>query len=504
MRSRTLLCVGAVTLGLLGSHLGMAQAAGGPDTAAGTSLTRGTTAADMPADESWPASELAEDEPETAPTAEDIALGARSTVEEPVPGPETAEDGEFVGLTAGHQVTCDRQREAAAQHPDAQYAACTSALEPASELDSAERAALSQLDAPFDTAASESAVLAAAPDAEQVEPEAAPDGAAEESLPAASPDDESAAAAAAARRSPWREPKWCIDAGVDSTWYIERMRNCGIWRTGLNVIDARTGRVIGGIKYLVVGYSFSARDSKKWAYQVRLMETKRWGSGVSGTRAYGSAACTGKCKVVKKDFPSQAISGSAEPYGQFYMETTINTAVTKQRGTGRSIATWRFTNPAWAAPSDATKLSSVEVRCDNAMPGTTRQVGCVTLRAVPVLTYSLNGPWPEVADHIRDAQASGLPGKYRTTDYLTRLTDATKRKANRRTACPPDLQRPPGKSCDEYPFASTWQGAATGGGRFSRRMVDEDQNTAAGRALGGFYIYSRVIEGDRFLVWIRS
>ncbi|WP_436840480.1 NucA/NucB deoxyribonuclease domain-containing protein [Streptomyces flavofungini] len=34
-----------------------------------------------------------------------------------------------------------------------------------------------------------------------------------------------------------------------------------------------------------------------------------------------------------------------------------------------------------------------------------------------------------------------------------------KRKANQKKACPPSLPRPPGKSCGEYPFASTWQGA---------------------------------------------
>ncbi|WOT40573.1 NucA/NucB deoxyribonuclease domain-containing protein [Streptomyces coeruleorubidus] len=63
--------------------------------------------------------------------------------------------------------------------------------------------------------------------------------------------------------------------------------------------------------------------------------------------------------------------------------------------------------------------------------------------------------------------------------------------------------RPPGKSCDEYPFASTWQGAKYGNGKFSRRMVNAKQNTDAGKALKGFYTYSRVLEGDRFLVWIR-
>ncbi|WP_086741391.1 NucA/NucB deoxyribonuclease domain-containing protein [Streptomyces glaucescens] len=224
---------------------------------------------------------------------------------------------------------------------------------------------------------------------------------------------------------------------------------------------------------------------------------------MNGTKVSGSASCVGKCKVVNKSFPAQAISKSVEPYGQFFMDTTINTAASKQRGTGRSVASWTFTNSQWAAPSEPTKHSTVDVRCDNALPGAPRQVGCVNLQAVPVISYSLTGPWPEVADHIKDAQATGLPGKYGTTNFLTRLTDQKKIKESRNKACPSSLQRPPGKSCDEYAFASTWQGAKYGSGKFSRRMIDAGQNTNAGKALKGFYAYTRALEGDRFLVWIR-
>ncbi|WP_086564750.1 hypothetical protein [Streptomyces africanus] len=196
---------------------------------------------------------------------------------------------------------------------------------------------------------------------------------------------------------------------MDSTWYIERLCGCGIWRSGADVEDVRTGRKIGGIKYIVIGYSFSARDSKTWAYQVRLLETKRWGRGVAGTQASGSASCIGKCKVANKSFPVQTISKSAEPYGQFFMDTTINTAAAKQRGTGRSVASWTFSNREWVGPSEPAKLASVDVRCDNALPGAPRRVGCVTLAAVLVISYSQTGPWPEVAKHILDAQATGLP-----------------------------------------------------------------------------------------------
>ncbi|WP_443072931.1 NucA/NucB deoxyribonuclease domain-containing protein [Streptomyces sp. NBC_01451] len=37
-----------------------------------------------------------------------------------------------------------------------------------------------------------------------------------------------------------------------------------------------------------------------------------------------------------------------------------------------------------------------------------------------------------------------------------------------RGCCPSSLPRPEGKQCDEYPFASTWEGAKTSGS-YSRR-----------------------------------
>ncbi|MFH8394292.1 NucA/NucB deoxyribonuclease domain-containing protein [Streptomyces sp. NPDC018036] len=500
---KRLLATAAVTLGLLGSCLSSAQAEDDFGATPDTSLTTGVGVAstDPVTDDPSPAPDDTDSDPETAPSAEDIALGIEGTVHNPAAAPATSEDGQSIGLETDPQAACDDQVKSAVQTPDAQYAACASPLEPAGEISSEERAALSRGDAPADTSATESAVLAAVPDAGQADQAASLQEATDDSTPTSAPGDGSDASAAA--RSPWKEPKWCRDEGVDMTWYIERLRGCGIWRAEVSAIDVRTGSRIGGIRYLVIGYSFSARDSKTWAYQTQMLEVSRWGRAVTGTKVYGSASCTGKCKVTHKDFPAQAINSRAEPYGQFFMSTTINTAAAKQRGTGRSIASWRFSNPEWVAPSDATKLSTVDVRCDNDMPGAPRQVGCVNTQAVPVISYSLTGPWPELAKHIKDAQATGLPGKYGTTNYLTRLTNGSKITENRRKACPSSLPRPSGKSCDEYPFASTWQGARYSGGPFSRRMINATQNTDAGRALNGFYTYSRVLDGDRFLVWIR-
>ncbi|MEU0179539.1 NucA/NucB deoxyribonuclease domain-containing protein [Streptomyces massasporeus] len=117
------------------------------------------------------------------------------------------------------------------------------------------------------------------------------------------------------------------------------------------------------------------------------------------------------------------------------------------------------------------------------------------------MNRDLSGPADTIPQPWRTTK--NLPGKHGTTRYLTRLTDKEKKKANNRKACPSSLERPPGKQCDEYPFQSTWQGAATGSGDFSRRMIDKDQNRLGGGALKNFYLFNRIVEKDRFLVWIK-
>ncbi|MET7887822.1 NucA/NucB deoxyribonuclease domain-containing protein [Streptomyces avermitilis] len=312
----------------------------------------------------------------------------------------------------------------------------------------------------------------------------------------------SAGALRAARDRIWQWPDWCDDHGVANTWFITRTNGCGVFGYEMKVLDSR-GRTVGGIKYMSVGYEFSARDSKRWAYQVVHLEVRRWGDGTAGTKVQGKAKCKKKCKIANGSFPSQAMGANKEPYGQFFLDTTINTARRGQQGSGRGIISWKLTNPQWGS-TNPVELSTSDVRCDTALPGRTRQVGCINPGYIPEMVYAKSGEFPELAEHIEYAQnVKNLPGKHGTTRYLERLTNTAKRDANRNKACPTSRPRPTGKSCDEYPFASTWQGAATGSGDYSWRMINARQNSKGGTALNNFYTYNRIIEKDRFLVWIK-
>lgn len=299
----------------------------------------------------------------------------------------------------------------------------------------------------------------------------------------------------------WPTPSWCDDHGADGLWYVTRFRACGIFPNDLTVVNPRTGAVVGRMHYMVRAYAYSARDIGRWAYQVELLEVSSSGAA-KGSSAGGKATCAAKCKVEDSKFPSQMMTASKDPVGQFFLDTTIKTSPKGQKGEGQAKAVWHFTNPEWDGPSNDVALPTPPVRCDNALPGTSKP-GCV-MPYIPEMVYAKNGEFPELAKHIEYAQnTKNLPGKHGTRRYLTRLTNKEKIRDNRGKACPSSLERPPGKQCDEYPMASTWQGADTGGGNFSRRMIDATQNEDGGRALSRFYLYNRILEKDKFLVWIK-
>ncbi|MGW1194618.1 NucA/NucB deoxyribonuclease domain-containing protein [Streptomyces sp. NPDC002536] len=59
-----------------------------------------------------------------------------------------------------------------------------------------------------------------------------------------------------------------------------------------------------------------------------------------------------------------------------------------------------------------------------------------------------------------------------------------------------------GEECDEYPFASSWEGAGKGDGNFSVKYVDGTQNGNAGTDLNNWYIADRILHKDAFYVVI--
>lgn len=101
---------------------------------------------------------------------------------------------------------------------------------------------------------------------------------------------------------------------------------------------------------------------------------------------------------------------------------------------------------------------------------------------------------PQIANNIADAQARGYP------DVLTRTTDRQRINRNRAQACRNFVPQPPlNTSCDEYPFASTYEGGA---GASIRAVTVLEQNIQGG-ILSAFYRINSITDRGRFRVEVR-
>ncbi|MGW5436446.1 NucA/NucB deoxyribonuclease domain-containing protein [Nocardia asteroides] len=180
-----------------------------------------------------------------------------------------------------------------------------------------------------------------------------------------------------------------------------------------------------------------------------------------------------------------------------------------------------------------------EIRCDNdtGRPGISAGLpsqGCVIPSRAPVMDFASDPDLVTIADHVRQAQQSGLPGAPRSysTGALSRMTDLTQRERNGNRACPSGRYSTPNFTCDEYPFRSTYQGAAqppnvvlpangrtfsgcqitdpprvepsrTGTNGYSVCMVPKtpvDANQKQSDVIATFYYENRVMDGDQFYV----
>ncbi|MFI6360674.1 NucA/NucB deoxyribonuclease domain-containing protein [Streptomyces sp. NPDC050743] len=127
---------------------------------------------------------------------------------------------------------------------------------------------------------------------------------------------------------------------------------------------------------------------------------------------------------------------------------------------------------------------------------------CVNETFTPTLTYSAvtNPAVSDVAQHVYNAQAS-LPSHWGVPAYgnwLSRDTDLADQADNRMAACTGVLP-----SCDEFPLASTHQGAAfSAPGDWSAVTVSASANSAQGGITGAFYTSNRVVEADKF--WVKA
>ncbi len=96
------------------------------------------------------------------------------------------------------------------------------------------------------------------------------------------------------------------------------------------------------------------------------------------------------------------------------------------------------------------------IRCDHMYPAAWRKPGCVFPAFIPIVDMS---GLKIIAKNIRAVQKrGGHYGRPGGSHPLHRNSSQRETNNNRHLVCPKHLKRPPGDQCDEYPFASAWEG----------------------------------------------
>ncbi|MFJ4478690.1 FG-GAP-like repeat-containing protein [Streptomyces xanthochromogenes] len=159
------------------------------------------------------------------------------------------------------------------------------------------------------------------------------------------------------------------------------------------------------------------------------------------------------------------------------------------------------------------------VRFDYAGPVAGKYKGTAFTQAHVTFRPRLDDPlgW-ETARHIDDALhhpnrtfpaafPKYIPGE---KDPLHRVLDPARVDANRAAAnatCNDVWGSYDGYklNCDEYPFASTYEGSAKPGKMYSARLIDADDNQKVGRDLNTqFYTVNRILDNDAFYVAVNG
>lgn len=160
-----------------------------------------------------------------------------------------------------------------------------------------------------------------------------------------------------------------------------------------------------------------------------------------------------------------------------------------------------WTAPGYVEIKPATWKSPLSYRCDDMLTG--QGAGCVFPKFTPALTTMTK--LPAIADNIRRIQNNG-PGHYGRPGSghpLHRLTNETQQEKNYRAVCGRRVVGPPpkGKSCDEYPFRSTYEGGtALSKANRGWAWVPAGEQSRQGGYIKGFYYANRVLDHDAFYV----
>lgn len=311
--------------------------------------------------------------------------------------------------------------------------------------------------------------------------------------------------------------KVCLAAAGDreNGWHQTRTKSCQVhsqhWMH--YIVSSKGTRKLVGQAQMSVGLKAITSTSAQWVnhvYRAVLWQVKgSYAAGVNTMRV--KLSCGDDCEVnsAGSRWHAMKLGDVAEAFDQVESSgDAVHTARIKFKN--------KLVPP--ATPGGAVMWSPTrepDFRCENLRY--LRHVGrlyggCIFPDFQPTFTLSLSDPrvyysarhilraQKRLADHW-GANYSDLQGESLSRWVYT----GPGTNPNRRVACRGFVKRSKTDSCDEYPFASTYQGAYwVGRARTSTAHVPLNDNRTSGARLGAFYKRHRIIDRDRFWVGIRE
>ncbi|MEV6237280.1 NucA/NucB deoxyribonuclease domain-containing protein [Lentzea sp. NPDC051838] len=160
---------------------------------------------------------------------------------------------------------------------------------------------------------------------------------------------------------------------------------------------------------------------------------------------------------------------------------------------------------------ELTSLTEPGFRCDSATYFNQEPRACVFTDVLPRLNYTYGNNHDEVVTHIKTAyehpeltdprkEGKSVPGRFLLGSVDPRAlhrvayggTTWAKNSAVKDKECA-KLPKKDGQDCDEFPFATTREGAAFGDDNYSVKYVNESHNRSAGSALNTYYRWDRIL-----------
>jgi hypothetical protein len=300
------------------------------------------------------------------------------------------------------------------------------------------------------------------------------------------------------------------DQGVSNP---DRFTSCSddFWEiTETETVDGVT-TVIGELPVeIFASAQFGTDDILNWTLSAEIITGPGEGTLSAGLAGSAGTKCGQRPDVCETDSaPGDSEPIALEPETSVLREwdqsdngNVITTANSVDDLTGFIGVILELEAPSNPVTIDDASIDTLWGRCDNVVG----EADCVDpfgpiAVAFDATTNPVIGP---VADHVFQAEAS-LPSHWGNPNFgdsagLTRDMSQADQDANRAVACPSG-QTPPGQSCDEYPMASTHQGAAfSPPGDWSTAFVTPASNDSQGGVLANFYKFFHVLDGDEFFV----